>query len=64
MNTEHPVTLDDARLAPAEELQAEPFPPLPPNKYAEAIGTVLGWALLCAVAVALVLTLINHAPKG
>ena len=55
--------------APAEastELGAEPvaFERKPaPQDIGEAIGTVLGWVLLCAVAVALVLTLVNHAPK-
>lgn len=54
-------TLDDAKLAPAEELQAEPQrKPLPSQAGRFWLGYV---AFIAAVATAAVLTLINHAPK-
>ena len=54
-------TLDDAKLAPAEELQAEPQrKPLPSQAGRFWLGYV---AFIAAVALAGVLTLINQAPK-
>lgn len=64
----HPVECGVAP-APAEastELGAEPvaFERKPtPQDIGEAIGTVLGWICIASIAVALVATVINHAPK-
>ena len=53
--------LDDARLAPAEEVLADPQrKPLPSQAGRFWLGYV---AFIAAVATAAVLTLINHAPK-
>ncbi len=42
-----PTLLDDAQLAPAEELQAEPFKREPTDQdIGEAVGTVVGFVLL------------------
>jgi len=44
---QRPVLLDDAQLAPAEELQAEPFKRAPTDQdIGEAVGTVVGFVLL------------------
>lgn len=47
--------LDDAQLAPAEELQAD--------QMGDINAGVWRWALISAAAVALVVTLVNCAPK-
>ena len=50
-----PTLLDDAQLAPAEELQAD--------QMGDINAGVWRWALISAAAVALVVTLVNCAPK-
>ena len=50
---QHPVALDDARLAPAEELQADPPRRISDQDRGERMGNAIGWgvvALLCVLA--------------